>query len=101
MTRARGMIRDYSQDVRLFKSRARYGFFAVLLLVYLFLPLEVDDTWSNIFVLAGITAIGGLGLNLLTGYTGLPSLGTAAFIAIGGFCASYLGRADSFGGLDW
>jgi branched-chain amino acid transport system permease protein len=101
MTRARGMIRDYSQDVRLFKSRTRYGLFAVLLLVYLFLPLEVDDTWSNIFVLAGITAIGGLGLNLLTGYTGLPSLGTAAFIAIGGFCASYLGRADTSGGLDW
>jgi len=49
----------------------------VLLLIYLFLPLEVDDTWST-SLRSPDHAIGALGLNLLTGYTGLPSLGHAA-----------------------
>jgi branched-chain amino acid transport system permease protein len=68
---------------------------------YMVLPLLVDDPWADIFVRAGYIAIAALGLNLLTGYTGQPSLGTAGFIAIGAFASSYLGRPADYGGLEW
>ena len=103
MSRARGMLRNYAQDVRLVRSPA--GALGIVALVVLFLgmPLFVNDSWATIFVIAGFSAIAALGLNLLTGYTGLPSLGTAGFIALGAFCASYLGRGDDAlpAGLGW
>jgi branched-chain amino acid transport system permease protein len=70
--------------------------------IYLLVPWFLrNDFWASVLTLAGITAIGALGLNLLTGYTGLPSLGTAAFIGLGAFTASYLGRPDDYGGHAW
>lgn len=101
MTRARGMIRNYSQDVRLVKSRGGLVTLLGVIAIFLVLPWIVDDSWAGIFMIAGYTAVGALGLNLLTGYTGLPSLGTAAFIAIGAFSASYLGREEDVAGLEW
>src|SRR5262249_353977 len=101
VTRARGMIRDYGQDVRLVRSPSGAAVVLLLIAAYLLMPLMVDDAWANIFVIAGYTAIAALGLNLLTGYTGQPSLGTAGFIAIGAFASSYLGRPDDLGGLQW
>ena len=95
------MIRDYGQDVRLVRSRSRVVLILLLVALYLYLPYRVDDTWANVFVIGGYTAIAALGLNLLTGYTGLPSLGTAGFIAIGAFASSYLGRPVDAGGLEW
>ncbi len=80
-------------EVRLFPSPVYWVGAAVLLVLFLVLPLVLSDLWANVLVLAGITAIGALGLNLLTGYAGQASLGTAAFIGIGAFTASYLGRA--------
>lgn len=88
------------REVRLFPTPWYFVGAAVLLALYLVLPLVLSDLWANVLVLAGITAIGALGLNLLTGYAGQASLGTAAFIGIGAFTASYLGRAtDVNGGL--
>ncbi|MEX0665627.1 MAG: branched-chain amino acid ABC transporter permease [Acidimicrobiia bacterium] len=104
MSRARGMLRNYAQDVRLVRSPKGFIGVAALVVLFLGLPLFVNDSWANIFVIAGYSAIAALGLNLLTGYTGLPSLGTAGFIALGAFCASYLGRPEDAlppGGLDW
>jgi branched-chain amino acid transport system permease protein len=81
------------REVRLFPRPWYFVGAAVLLVLYLVLPFVLSDLWANVLVLAGITAIGGLGLNLLTGYAGQASLGTAAFVGIGAFTASYLGRA--------
>ncbi len=104
MTRARGMLRHYAQDVRLVRSPSGLLSVVALVALFLWLPLFVNDSWAGIFVVAGYSAIAALGLNLLTGYTGLPSLGTAGFIALGAFTASYFGRtAESLpeGGLGW
>ncbi len=101
MARARGMIRDYAQDVRLIKSQSGLFTFLGVVAVYFALPFVLNDIWAGILATAGVLAIGGIGLNLLTGYTGLPSLGTAGFIAIGTFTASYLGRPEDFGGKEW
>jgi len=101
MAATRGMIRSYAEDVRLFKSwKSIVGLLAIIFL-YLLLPFVINDSWAGILTVAGYLAIGGLGLNLLTGYTGLPSLGTAGFVAIGSFTASYLGRQELAEGLEW
>jgi len=51
--------------------------------------------WGTSYLLdvatrTGIAVIAALGLNILTGFTGLISLGNAAFMAIGGYAAGYL-----------
>jgi branched-chain amino acid transport system permease protein len=99
MARAnRAMVRDYADDLKLFRSPGKRVGLVLLLVVYLTLPLLLDDFWAGVLTLAGITAVGALGLNLLTGYTGQASLGTAFFIGLGAFTASYLGRASDLGG---
>lgn len=50
------------------------------------LGLVVDDYWFNAILIPFlIMAVAGLGLNLLTGYTGQASLGTGAFMSVGAF----------------
>jgi branched-chain amino acid transport system permease protein len=101
MARSTRLLRSYSDDLRLMPARSGRLLLVVLLALYLVLPFRLDDFWASVLTLAGITAIGALGLNLLTGYAGQPSLGTAAFIGLGAFTASYLGRSPDYGGLDW
>jgi branched-chain amino acid transport system permease protein len=90
------MVIGYADDLKLFRSRLTQVAMIVLLLVFLFLPLQVDDFWLGVLNFVAIFAIGGIGLNLLTGYTGQVSLGHAFFVAVGAFTAAYLG-----GELEW
>ena len=56
------------------------------------LPFFVSsDFWMTVLGAAGVFALGGLGLNLLTGYAGQVSLGQAAFVLIGAYVAAYFG----------
>jgi branched-chain amino acid transport system permease protein len=48
----------------------------------------VNPYWAQIFQLACITYISALGLNLIYGFTGLFSLGHAAFYGIGAYAAA-------------
>src|SRR5919106_627020 len=99
MARAnRAMVRNYADDLRLFPTWAKRVGVVVLLVAFLlgpwFMQLDIvpnQDQWANVLALAGIVAIGAIGLNLLTGYTGQPSLGHAAFIGLGAFVAGYYG----------
>jgi branched-chain amino acid transport system permease protein len=51
-------------------------------------PLVGNDYWLNSLIVPTIVmGLAGLGLNLLTGYAGLVSLGSAAFMSIGAFSA--------------
>ena len=45
---------------------------------------------NTIFILGGISIIGTLGLAILTGYTGLFSIGHAGFMALGGYMSAVL-----------
>jgi branched-chain amino acid transport system permease protein len=71
----------------------RKWWFALLVPVYVVTPLVVNDRWASVLALIGLTAFGAIGLNLLSGYAGQPSLGQAFFIGLGAFTAGYLGRA--------
>ncbi len=92
MARAnRTMVRSYTDDLRLFPTPAKRVGLVALIALYLLVPYLINDEWGSVLALAGIVAIGAIGLNLLTGYTGQPSLGMAAFIGLGAFIAGYYG----------
>ncbi|ERS81075.1 hypothetical protein Q672_07100 [Marinobacter sp. EVN1] len=70
-------------------KRSRWiGWVISVALFALVLPLTVSDYWfSAILIPLLILSLAGLGLNLLTGYTGQLSLGSAAFMAVGVYTA--------------
>ena len=61
------------------------GLFVLAAAAILLLPRFVSDFRAQQFAYVGIYFIALLGLNVLTGYTGLISLGHGAFMAIGGY----------------
>jgi branched-chain amino acid transport system permease protein len=64
--------------------------FVAFLILFPFLPF-IDDFWRSTAVFILIFAIGALGLNVLTGYTGQISLGHAFFLGAGAYTAGILG----------
>ena len=77
----------YAQDRRVFRLRQdRHGLVALLLLAFVGVPYLGNDYWfSAILIPFLVLSLAGLGLNLLTGYAGQLSLGSAAFMAVGAF----------------
>ena len=82
----------YEDDLRMFKSRtSRAAVLAALVLIVVFPLSYKNDFWLSVLDYAGIAAIGAIGLNLLTGYTGQVSLGHAFFIGVGAYSAVFFG----------
>jgi branched-chain amino acid transport system permease protein len=92
----------YEDDLRVFKSRwSRAGIAAVVVLAIL-VPLSVhSDFWLGVLNLGAIYAIGAIGLNLLTGYTGQVSLGHAFFLGVGAYSALWFGSHHHLPMLVW
>jgi branched-chain amino acid transport system permease protein len=66
----------------------RVAVFATLVLAYLVVPWLGSDYWfSAVSIPFLILSLEAVGLNILTGYTGQLSLGSAAFMAVGAFAA--------------
>lgn len=63
---------------------------AVVILFLITLPLYAGNYILALANLALIAIISALGLNILTGYTGLISLGHAGFMGVGAYVAAYL-----------
>ena len=80
---------NYGQDVNLFLHGGQGFWYGLLLAVVLLAPLALDTFYLGEFALVFIWAIAGTGLMLLVGYTGLVSLGHAAFLAIGAYAHTY------------
>jgi branched-chain amino acid transport system permease protein len=85
------MVREYADDLHIFASRQTRVALTVLLVVAALAPLELSAFQSSVLVYAGIAAIGAIGLNLLTGFTGQVSLGQAFFIGTGAYVMAYFG----------
>src|SRR5262249_21486872 len=79
----------YAQDQRIFPIRQdRIAFAAILLIGFVGIPLAGNDYWFNaILIPVLILSLAALGLNILTGYAGQLSLGSAGFMAVGAFAA--------------
>ena len=80
----------YNQDIQLFKHQGQLFWYGALGILLLLSPLVLSDFYLGELSLVFIYAIAGIGLMLLTGYTGLVSLGHAAFLAIGAYTHAYL-----------
>ena len=80
---------SYAEDQQVFPIRQdRIAVAIILLLAFVVVPVVADQYWlSAILVPFLIFALAALGLNILTGYAGQLSLGSAAFMAVGAFAA--------------
>jgi branched-chain amino acid transport system permease protein len=83
-------VESYEKQLALTTNPATWGFGGALLLVLALLPLLVGKYLLSIAITVGIAAIGAIGLNLLTGVTGLISLGQAGFLAAGCYITALL-----------
>ena len=79
----------YSDDQAIFPvAQDRWFVIAVVLIAYLVVPYVADEYMLQaVLIPMLIFAIAALGLNILTGYAGLLSLGTGGFMAVGGYSA--------------
>ena len=80
----------YFQDIQLVPHSGYLFWYSLLLIAVFSGPLWLDRFLLGEFALVFIYAIAGLGLMILVGYTGLVSLGHAAFLAIGAYTHAYL-----------
>jgi len=80
---------SYAADQQLLPIRQdRIAFFTLLAVVFVIVPLTVSDYWfTALLIPILIFALAAIGLNILTGYAGQLSLGSAAFMAVGAFSA--------------
>src|SRR5439155_74072 len=79
----------YAQDQQIFPIlQDRLAMAALLVVAFVVVPLIGNQYWfSAILTPFLVLALATLGLNILTGYAGQLSLGTAAFMAVGTFMA--------------
>jgi len=83
----------YEQDIRLAKHGGHVFWYACLGLVLLGAPWLVSEYWLAQLTFVLIYAVVGLGLMLLSGYTGLFSLGHAAFLGVGAYTQAVMTNA--------
>jgi branched-chain amino acid transport system permease protein len=76
---------SYAQDIALIKHGGQRFWYGLLLLALLAAPWGLSEYMLSQLVFICIYGIVGLGLMLLTGYTGQVSLGHAAFMAVGAY----------------
>ena len=90
---------SYAADEALFRTPTARAWLAVLFAALFVFPFVAGEYLLYLANLVGVLAIGALGLNILTGYTGQISLGHAAFMGIGAYGAAI--AATRFGAPFW
>lgn len=84
-------MRELFEKLSMILTKNKKYFLVVGIVLLLALPfLGVNSYWMNIIIKVFIYTIMALGLNILVGYTGLISLGQAAFVAIGAYTSAIL-----------
>ena len=81
---------DYDQDIRLFRHGGQKFWYALLGIALVAAPWLVSEYHLAQLSLIAIYTIVGLGLMLLSGYTGLISMGHAAFLGVGAYTEAVL-----------
>jgi branched-chain amino acid transport system permease protein len=87
----------YEQDIRLFPDGTTALWYALLTVIVLALPSLLSRYYIGEITWVFIYGICGVSLMVLVGYTGLISLGHAAFLGIGAYAHAYLLQR----GLPW
>lgn len=81
---------SYSKDVRIYDKCYKWGWLGILVVGLIIYSQVGGDYVAFMLNLVCINVIVAVGLNILTGFTGLISLGHAAFMAIGAYTSSIL-----------
>ncbi len=84
---------EYAQDIALAKHGGHVFWYSALLLVLCAAPWIVTEYWLAQLTFILIYSVAGLGLMLLAGYTGLFSLGHAAFLGVGAYTQAVMTNA--------
>lgn len=84
---------DYDQDIRLAKHSGHVFWYSALGVLLVTAPWLFDEYWLAQLSFILIYAIVGLGLMVLAGFTGLFSLGHAAFLGVGAYTQAILVNA--------
>lgn len=80
----------YRADQALLTTRPQWVWMGILLACLLIFPFTANAYWSYLACLVLINIAAATGLNILTGYTGLVSLGHGAFMALGAYTVAVL-----------
>jgi len=82
---------SYEEDLNLFQTDfGRLWLIAGLVLVFILIPVAGNSHLMKILNMIGIYSIAAIGLNILTGYTGMISLGHSAIFGLGAYTAVVL-----------
>ncbi len=81
---------SYRQDLRIWRHRGDLIWYGLLGVVLLLIPATLGEFYVGEMGGVFIFAIAGVGLMMLTGYTGLVNLGHAAFLGIGAYTNAIL-----------
>ncbi|MEO0760992.1 MAG: branched-chain amino acid ABC transporter permease [Pseudomonadota bacterium] len=78
---------SYAEDMATFPIAFDFWrFWVVIGVAFLIVPIFINDYWEqSIFMPFLVFGLAAIGLNILTGYCGLVSLGTGAFMACGAY----------------
>jgi branched-chain amino acid transport system permease protein len=79
----------YHQDIDIFRDGVAKFWYGLLAIVVLVLPFVMSDYYVGESTWVFVYAICGVSLMTLVGYTGLVSLGHAAFLGIGAYAHAY------------
>jgi branched-chain amino acid transport system permease protein len=84
---------DYNQDIKLAKHGGHTFWYGLLGLFLVTAPWVIQEYWLAQLTFVLIYSIVGLGLMLLAGFTGLFSLGHAAFLGVGAYTQAIMVNA--------
>lgn len=84
---------DYGQDLKLARHGGHVFWYGALMLLLVAAPWLLAEYWLAQLTFVLIYAVAGLGLMLLAGFTGLFSLGHAAFLGVGAYTQAVLTNA--------
>ncbi len=80
----------YQKDMALRHTPIEKLRLALVILFILIFPFFADNYLLTLANTIGVVAIGAIGLNILTGFTGQISLGQGAFMAVGAYVAALM-----------
>jgi branched-chain amino acid transport system permease protein len=81
---------SYVADAALFDSRTQKIWLVIAAALLVIFPFMATEYWLYMACLVAINVASATGLNILTGYTGLVSLGQAAFMGLGAYTVAVL-----------
>jgi len=85
----------YAADQAIWNTPAKRASTLVIVLAAFAMPLVLQRDLLTLLALVAVYAIGGIGLNLVSGYAGQVSLGHAFVLGLGAYTAAFLGGYET------